>query len=66
MTARIKLIGSDGAMKSVENTPEIPYKYSRVSSFDRSCGTYDLEKFQPKDNPMCPESFVCYDGAGVA
>jgi hypothetical protein len=65
MTARIKLIGSDGVMKNIENTPAIPYEYSCVSPFDKSCGTYNLEKFQPKDNPMCPESFVCYDGAGT-
>jgi len=65
MTARIKLIGADGEMTSDENSPEIPYEYSCVSPFDRECGTYNLEQFQPDANPMCPASFVCYDGAGT-
>jgi len=65
MTGRIKLTGADGTTKNEENIPEIPYEYSCVSPFDRKCGTYDLEKFQPEDNPMCPETFVCYDGAGT-
>ena len=65
MTARIKLIGSDGSMLSESNTPEIPYEYSCVSPYDRECGTYDLERFQTSSNPQCPESFVCYEGAGT-
>ena len=65
MTGRIKLIGSDGSMLSESNTPEIPYDYDCVSSFDESCGTFDIERFQTSDNPQCPDSFVCYDGAGT-
>lgn len=65
MTARIKLIRPDGSMLSEANTPEIPYDYSCVSSYDKECGTYDLERFQPSKNPQCPESFICYDGAGT-
>lgn len=65
MTGRIKLIGSDGSMVSEANTPEIPYPYSVVSAFDKECGTFDLEKFQPSMNSQCPESFICYDGAGT-
>jgi len=65
MTGRIKLTGADGTTKKEEDVPEIPYEYSCVSPFDRKCGTYDLEKSQPEDNPMCPETFVCYDGAGT-
>jgi len=65
MTGRIKLIGSNGSMMSETNTPEIPYKYSHISDFDKSCGTYDLERFQTTTNPHCPLSFICYDGAGT-
>lgn len=65
MTGRIKLIGSDGSMLSETNSPEIPYKYDCVTSFDNSCGTFDLDRFQPKNNPQCPDAFVCYDGAGA-
>lgn len=64
MTARIKLIKSDGTMLSETNTPEIPYDYSCVSSYDRDCGTYNLERYQTANNPQCPESFICYEAAG--
>jgi len=64
MSGRIKLIGSDGSMLSETNTPEIDYDYDCVSSFDRSCGTFNLDQYQPSKNPQCP-SFVCYDGAGT-
>lgn len=65
MTGRIKLISSDGAMMSETNTPAIPYDYDFVSSFDQSCGTYDIERFQTSKNPHCPDFFVCNDGAGA-
>jgi len=65
MTARIKLIGSDGSMLSESNTPDIPYEYSCVSPYDRACGTYGLEQFQTSQNPQCPETFVCYNGAST-
>jgi len=64
MSGRIKLIGSDGAMVSETNTPEIPYEYSCVSPFDRECGTWGLDKFKTSLNPMCPNSFICYDLSG--
>lgn len=65
MTGRIKLIGSDGSMKSEANTPAIPYEYDCVSTFDSDCGTYGTEQFKIVDNPQCPDRFVCYDGAGT-
>jgi len=65
MTGRIKLIGSDGSMKNEANTPEIPYSYDCVSSFDGDCGTFGTDQFQLADNPQCPDRFVCYDGAGT-
>eukprot|EP00536_Pseudo-nitzschia_multiseries_P015486 jgi/Psemu1/218217/e_gw1.896.19.1 len=63
MSARIKLIRSDGSMLSETNTPEIPYEYSCVSPYDKDCGTYGLERYQTANNPQCPESFVCHDAA---
>lgn len=65
MTGRIKLKGSGGSMVSEEDTPEIPYSYSCVSKFDDSCGTFDLDRFQPANNPQCPDSFVCYNEGGT-
>jgi len=66
MSGRIKLIGSDGSMLNEANTPEIPYGYDCVSPFDRSCGTFNTDQFQPSKNPQCPEDgFICYDGAGT-
>jgi uncharacterized protein (DUF305 family) len=64
MTGRIKLIGSDGSKLNEKDTPEIPYQYDCVSEFDRKCGTYGLDSFQPEKNDQCP-NFVCYDGAGT-
>jgi hypothetical protein len=64
MTGRIKLI-SGGSKVSEADTPEIPYDYSCISPFDRACGTYDLDRFQTDKNPQCPDTFVCYDGAGT-
>merc|ERR1719401_2798718 len=61
---RIKLIKSDGSKASETDTPDIPYDYSCVSSFDRTCGTFDLDRFQPSKNDMCPD-FICYEGAGT-
>merc|ERR1711937_40467 len=64
MAGRIKLI-SGGSKVSEANTPEIPYEYKCISPFDQECGTYDLDRFQPEKNAMCPDTFVCYDGAGT-
>jgi len=64
MTGRIKLIGADGSKLNEADTPEIPYDYDCVSKFDRDCGTYGLDGFQPEKNDQCP-NFVCYDGAGT-
>jgi len=66
MTGRIKLIGSDGSKLNEADTPEIPYGYDCVSKFDKECGTYGLDGFQPDMNDMCPsDGFVCYNGAGT-
>jgi len=64
MTGRIKLIGSDGSKVNEADTPEIPYAYGCVSKFDRECGTFGLDGFQPENNSQCP-NFICYDGAGT-
>jgi len=64
MTGRIKLTKSDGSKLSEIDTPDIPYDYDCVSSFDSTCGTYDLDRFQPSKNDMCPD-FICYEGAGT-
>jgi hypothetical protein len=65
MSARIKLLDADGNMLSEANTPEIPYEYDTISSYDASCGTFGLEALRPADNPQCPAHFVCYDGEGT-
>ena len=65
MSGRIKLLDADGKKLNEVDSPEIPYNYDEISSYDESCGTFGLDGFRTPDNPECPDRFVCYDGAGT-
>jgi Domain of unknown function (DUF305) len=59
MTGRIKLL-NNGIPLSTFDTPSIGYRYDMISSFDKACGTNDLEEFQlPNRDNQCPDRFVC-------
>lgn len=58
MTGRIKFVNSDGVKLEAEDLPEIPYSYDEPSEYDKSCGTFGLDKFQ-LPHPECPKRFVC-------
>jgi len=63
MTARIKLRDPEGKLLNEENTPEIPYEYSKIDPFDYKCGTYNLTDFSSPDTmATCPDVTVCNDG----
>jgi len=60
MSGRVKLIDADGNKLSEENTPELPYEYAVLDTFDTACGTFNLTDYQPSnDNNMCPSMFIC-------
>lgn len=58
MSGRIKLVDASGNKLSEENTPELPYEYDVIASFDDGCGSYGLNQWQ-LPHPQCPEYFVC-------
>lgn len=65
MSARIKLLDSEGNMLSPENTPALPYEYLEISEYDMECGTYNLTDWQ-LPNDQCVKRFVCPEGDQAA
>lgn len=57
MSGRIKLLQNGKAINSADS-PELGYSYDDLSTFDQTCGTYDLDRFQVP-NDSCPHTFVC-------
>jgi len=68
MSGRIKLLDADGNKLNPLTTPQIPYQYDEISSFDHHCGTFNLSDWRlypPGENEgmgpgdSCPSFFVC-------
>jgi uncharacterized protein (DUF305 family) len=64
MSGRMKIVDSAGAKVSSTDTPELGYSYAVPSSYDASCGTYDVSDYQT-DEGMCDDTFVC-DTSGTS
>jgi len=58
MTGRIKLLKDDKPIQDKVDLPALGYEYDSPSDFDKTCGTFGLDKFQ-LPYPECPEKFVC-------
>ena len=61
MSARIKLMDSDGNLLSASDTPALPYEYDEIDEFDYKCGTTNLTDFSNPEEGECPEMTVCED-----
>jgi len=57
MTGRIKLL-KDGVAVSEADEPELDFEYDIPGEYDRTCGSFGLDKFQLPNN-LCPPRFVC-------
>lgn len=57
MSGRIKLL-KNGIPVNNADLPELGYQYDSISSFDASCGTFDLESSRLPQTE-CPDRFVC-------
>jgi len=58
MTGRIKFVDENGMQLNDFDTPVITYEYDMPSEYDKSCGTYNLEKYR-LPHPECPSKFIC-------
>lgn len=67
MTARIKLLDSEGHFLNKENTPAIPYEYAEIDAFDYKCGTYNLTDYSAPDKlDTCPDVTVCMEDIALS
>lgn len=57
MSGRIKLL-SQGEPINTADEPTIPYEYDAPSTYDETCGTYNLDAYQ-LPNSQCHETYVC-------
>jgi len=57
MTGRIKLL-KNGELINPSDSPPLGYDYDQPGSFDKQCGTFNLDAFQ-LPNSQCPSTFVC-------
>lgn len=58
MSGRIKVVDSEGALVSSTDTPALGYDYVIPSTYDASCGTYDVADYQAGSD-MCDDTFIC-------
>lgn len=57
MSGRIKLLQNGVPVNQVDDPP-LGYEYDVPGSFDKQCGTFNLDNFQlPREE--CPAAFVC-------
>jgi len=63
MSARIKLRAADGTLLNEENTPLLPYEYTKIEPFDYQCGTTNLTDYsKPELMDTCASTTVFEEG----